>query len=104
MKSTTKDPLESKLEHLSFQVAQLTEIIRDLKDPGVKYVLTVEELAQRWSLCPEAVRRLVREKRLRPLREFRPYRFTLEEIRSFESGDKPRFGSYASTSKKGGRR
>jgi len=99
--ATSKDPLEAKLEHLSFQVAQLTEVVRDLKEPGVKYVLTVEELAQRWGLCAEAIRRLVREKQLRPLREFRPYRFTLDEIRSFESNEKPR---YATAGRRGGRR
>ena len=91
---------EDKLDYLTQQVASLKTLVLSLKEPGPKYVLTVEELANRWNLSPEGIRRLVRDKQIRPLREFRPFRFTLKDIRDFEDNDTPRLRGME---RKGGR-
>lgn len=97
------NPIDDKLDTLSRQIATLSELVASLNDPAVKFTLTVEELAQRWSLGPEAIRRLVRRKELRPLRDFKPFRFTLKEIRDFEDAESPRTYGLQSR-RKGGRK
>jgi nucleotidyltransferase/DNA polymerase involved in DNA repair len=99
----TQTRIEAKLDHLSRQVATLSELVSSRNTPATKCTLMVEELAERWSLCPEAVRRLVRDKQLRPLRDFRPYRFTLKEVLDFEENDTPRMRGHGSK-RKGGRK
>jgi hypothetical protein len=99
----TQTRIEAKLDTLSRQVATLSELVSSQSTPAAKCTLTVEELAHRWSLCPEAVRRLVRDKQLRPLRDFRPFRFTLKEILDFENNDAPRMRGLGSK-RKGGRK
>ncbi len=101
--TNTQDPLEQKIDYLTRKVVALAEQVQALRDPAVKFTFTVEELAARWSLSAEAVRRLVRDKQLRPLREFRPFRFTLKEVRDFEDSDAPRLRGLESR-RKGGRR
>lgn len=89
MNAKVPDPLHQQVHDLSRQVEQLCEILVSQKTPDNKFCLTVEELAQRWALSHEAIRRLVRDKRLRPLRGFRPFRFTMDEIHAYErSGDR----------------
>ena len=99
----TQTRIEAKLDHLSRQVATLSELVSSRNTPATKCTLTVEELAERGSLCPEAVRRLVRDKQLRPLRDFRPYRFTLKEVLDFENNDTLRVRGVGSK-RKGGRK
>ncbi|MBC2593753.1 helix-turn-helix domain-containing protein [Ruficoccus amylovorans] len=99
----TQTRIEAKLDHLSRQVATLSELVSSQHTPATKCTLMVEELAERWSLCPEAVRRLVRDKQLRSLRDFRPYRFTLKEVLDFENNDAPRMRGLGSK-RKGGRK
>jgi hypothetical protein len=78
---------DEQIEALARQIRELGEILIKQLHPEHKFCLTVEELAQRWILSPEAVRRLVRAKELKPLRGFRPFRFTLDEIRRYEQQD-----------------
>ncbi len=79
--------VEEKIDTLTRRLEELTELTASRREPYHKFCLTVEELAERWALCPEAVRRLIREKKLRPLRGFRPFRITLDEIKRYESLD-----------------
>lgn len=58
-----------------------------LDQPQLKAVFTVEELAARWCTHPESIRRLIREKQIKPLRRFRPFRITYDEIRRYETFD-----------------
>lgn len=50
---------------------------------------TTEQLANRWGKNPETVRRLVRQKMLRPIRGLgcRPYQFHICDILEFERKD-----------------
>lgn len=50
---------------------------------------TTDELASRWGKNPETVRRLVRQKMLRPIRGLgcRPYQFHICDILEFERKD-----------------
>jgi hypothetical protein len=77
--------LEDQLARISRQLEEITDLTLRQREPSLKNCLTVEELAERWALCPEAVRRLIREKKLKPLRGFRPFRITLDEIRRYEA-------------------
>jgi hypothetical protein len=77
--------LDEKLDALTRRIDELGQLITSKQTPELKFCLTVEELSSRWALGPEAVRRLVRSKELRPLRGFRPFRFTMEEVRRYEA-------------------
>jgi len=78
--------LEEKIDSLSRQLTELGEyVLKTQHHPEHRFCLTVEELAERWALCPEAIRRLIRAKNLKPLRGFRPFRITLDEIRRYEA-------------------
>lgn len=79
--------LEQKIDQLSRQVKDLSEIISTELNPQNKFCLSVEELAQRWDVSVERVRRLVRDKKLKPMRGLGKHRFTLDEIRRFENAD-----------------
>ncbi len=85
MNTNTQPTLDEKLDALTRRIDELGQIISSRQTPELKFCLTVEELASRWALGPEAVRRLVRSKELRPLRGFRPFRFTMEEVRRYEA-------------------
>jgi len=56
-------------------------------EASLKAVYFVHELAERWHLHPESIRRLIRERKLKPLRGFRPFRITYDEIRRYETHD-----------------
>lgn len=58
-----------------------------LPEPPLKAVFTVDELAARWCLHPETIRRMIRDKKIKTLRGFRPFRVTFEEIRRYETFD-----------------
>ena len=77
--------VEEQLTRIARQIEDLTVLTIRQREPGLKNCLTAEELAERWALCPEAVRRLIRDKKLKPLRGFRPFRITLDEIRRYEA-------------------
>ena len=79
--------LEQKIDQLSRQVQDLGEIISSELNPQNKFCLSVEELAQRWDVSIELIRRLVRDKKLKPMRGLGKHRFTLDEIRRFETKD-----------------
>jgi DNA-binding transcriptional regulator YhcF (GntR family) len=79
--------LEQKIDQLSRQVKDLSEIISAELNPQNKFCLSVEELAQRWDVSVERIRRLVRDKKLKPMRGLGKHRFTLDEIRRFENAD-----------------
>ncbi len=85
MNTNTQPTLDEKLDALTRRIDELGQLITSRQTPELKFCLTVEELASRWALGPEAVRRLVRSKELRPLRGFRPFRFTMEEVRRYEA-------------------
>ena len=85
MNTNTQPTLDEKLDALTRRIDELGQLITSRQAPELKFCLTVEELASRWALGPEAVRRLVRNKELRPLRGFRPFRFTMEEVRRYEA-------------------
>lgn len=80
--------LEQKIDQLSRQVKDLSEIIFSEINPQNKFCLSVEEVAGRWDVCNEQVRRLVRDRKLKPMRGLGRYRFTLDEIRRFENADR----------------
>lgn len=63
--------------------------IETIRPGGLKAVYTVQELAERWCAHPESIRRLIREKQIKTLRGFRPFRITFDEIRRYESFDSP---------------
>lgn len=73
------------LTTLSQQIRELSELL--IKSPcgAQKHCLTVEDLAARWMLNTETVRRLVRDGKLNPLHSVRPFRFTLAEVHRFEA-------------------
>ena len=54
---------------------------------SLKFVFTVSELAERWAVSDESIRRLIRERRLRPLQKFRPFRISMDEVRRYETYD-----------------
>jgi hypothetical protein len=94
--TNTQPTLDEKLDALTRRIDELGLLITSRQTPELKFCLTVEELSSRWALGPEAVRRLVRNKELRPLRGFRPFRFTMEEVRRYEA-------QTSSSARKGGR-
>ncbi len=59
----------------------------DIAEPSLKAVFTVPELAERWCTCEESIRRLIRDKEIKPLRGFRPFRIPFDEIRKYETYD-----------------
>jgi hypothetical protein len=77
--------LEKKIDQLSLQVKELGEIITSELNPQNKFCLNTEELALRWDVSIERIRRLVREKKIKPMRGLGQHRFTLDEIRRFEN-------------------
>lgn len=79
--------LEQKIDQLSRQVKDLSDIISSELNPQNKFCLSVEELAQRWDVSIERIRRLARDKKLKPMRGLGKHRFTLDEIRRFENAD-----------------
>ncbi len=87
MQTQTPATLEEKINSLSRQLEDLTALVLAQREPSLKFCLTVEELAERWALGPEAVRRLIRARHLKPLRGFRPFRITLDEIKRYEALD-----------------
>jgi len=94
--TNTQPTLDEKLDALTRRIDELGKLITSRQTPELKFCLTVDELASRWALGPEAVRRLVRSKELRPLRGFRPFRFTMEEVRRYEA-------QTSNSARKGGR-
>lgn len=68
-------------------ISQDTVEQRRLTTTSLKAVYTVQELADRWCTHPESIRRLIRDKQLKVLRGFRPFRITFEEIRRYETFD-----------------
>lgn len=52
-----------------------------------KAVYSVAELAERWRVHPESIRRLIRDRKLKTLTGFRPYRITFDEVRRYECLD-----------------
>lgn len=73
--------------------------------PAYKAVYSVAELGERWQIHPESIRRLIRDKKLKTLSGFRPYRITFDEVRRYECQDEAaemRAGYIAR--RKGGRR
>lgn len=79
--------LEQQIKRLSHQINELSEMISRELNPHNKFCLSVEELAQRWDVSSERIRRLVRDKKLKPMRGLGKHRFTLDEIRRFENAD-----------------
>jgi excisionase family DNA binding protein len=79
--------LEQKIDQLSRQVRDLSEIISSEINPQNKFCLSVEELAHRWDVSVERIRRLVRDRQLKAMRALGRHRFTLDEIRRFENAD-----------------
>lgn len=77
--------VDEKIDHLVRQVDKLGHLLSVKTTSDLKHCYTVEELARRWDLCPEAIRRLIRAKQLKPLRGFRPFRITLDEIKRYEA-------------------
>lgn len=59
----------------------------DNAQPSLKFAYSVAEVAERWDLSEESIRRLIRNRTLRTLRGFRPFRITLDEIRRYETYD-----------------
>lgn len=101
----TNTTLDERFERLARQLDDLSRLVLAQREPERKFCLTVEELAERWALGPEAVRRLVRARQLKPLRGFRPFRFTLDEIKRYEALDERLdTRSLLSAPKRGGRR
>lgn len=87
MSDNANSTLEKRIDQLARRIQELGEILSKQFHPEQKFCLTANELAERWELGPEAIRRLVRSKQLRPLRGFRPFRFTMDEIRRYEQRD-----------------
>lgn len=80
MQNYTHSPQKPELGTVSTFPGSLTE-------PILKAVFTVDELAARWCLHPETIRRMIRGKKIKTLRGFRPFRVTFEEIRRYETFD-----------------
>lgn len=59
--------------------------MNDQKPPLGPAVYSVAEVADRWQVHPETVRRLIRERELKPLPSLRPYRITYDEVRRYET-------------------
>ena len=78
----------------------------DQKHPTLLAVYSVTELADRWQVHPESIRRLIRDKKLKTLSGFRPYRITFDEVRRYECLDEASEirAEYVARRKKGGRR
>jgi hypothetical protein len=57
----------------------------ELIQPRIQAVFAVAELAERWRVHPESIRKLIRRRELKPLRAFRPYRITYDEVRRYET-------------------
>lgn len=70
---------------------EITDKIARFPEPvpesNLKAVFTVAELAERWCAHPESVRRLIRDKQIKPLRGFRPFRIPYDEVRRYEAPD-----------------
>ena len=77
-----------------------------LSSPPIKACFFVGELADRWQVHPESIRRLIRDKKLKTLSGFRPYRITYDEVRRYECLDEASEmrTEYMARRKKGGRR
>lgn len=85
MSTSEEAPLETKIDRLIQQIGDLEHILLAERDPSIRHCLSAEELAQRWGLGTESVRRLIRTRQLKPLRGFRPFRITLDEIKRYEA-------------------
>ncbi len=83
--SVLAEELPALIAGLSEKLDRVFELLDSPANQGLKHCYTVEELGQRWDLCPEAIRRLIRAKQLKPLRGFRPFRITLDEIKRYEA-------------------
>ena len=79
--------LEEKIDHLTRQVQELGELVLRHAMPEQKFCLGVEELARRWDVHAELIRRLVRDRKLKAMRGLGKHRFTIDEIRRFETHD-----------------
>lgn len=76
-----------------------------LPAPAVKACFFVGELAERWQVHPESIRRLIRDRKLKTLTGFRPYRITFDEVRRYECLDEAaEVRAEYMTRRKGGRR
>ena len=74
--------------------------------PTYQAVYSVAELAERWNVHSESIRRLIRDKKLKTLSGFRPYRITYDEVRRYECLDEASEirTEYIARRKKGDRR
>jgi hypothetical protein len=81
---------DTRIDELRTQVASLTEQLRALLGAATppRMVLTVPELAFRWSLSIETVRRMIRRGELATVRNQAPYAIALAEVYRFESGSR----------------
>ncbi len=95
--------LDEKINELLTQVSELRELLEKRPDASPKATLTVSELAERWSLCEESVRLLIRQKKIKPLRGFRPYIITMDEVRRYEVGAEEAAQRAQARAAKGGR-
>lgn len=62
-----------------------SSVLFESRKPAIQAVYSVAELAERWRVHPESVRILIRRRELKPLRAFRPYRITYDEVRRYET-------------------
>ncbi len=79
---------DTRIDELRSQVASLTEQLRSLLGAAIppRMVVTVPELAFRWSLSIETIRRMIRRGDLASVRGQAPYAIALSEVYRFESG------------------
>ena len=79
---------DSQIAALTVQVAWLTEQLQAHLRPVVptKMVLTVPELATRWGMSIETIRRMIRRGELATVRSHAPYAIALAEVYRFERG------------------
>ena len=79
---------DTRIDELRTQVASLTEQLRSLLGAAIpqRMVVTVPELAFRWSLSIETIRRMIRRGELATVRSQAPYAITLAEVYRFEHG------------------
>jgi hypothetical protein len=79
---------DTRIDELRTQVASLTEQVRSLLGSAIppRMVVTVPELAFRWSLSIETIRRMIRRGEMASVRGHAPYAISLAEVYRIESG------------------
>ena len=87
MAKPTQPTLEERVQDLAEQITQLCNTLAASREQSPRVCFSVEEVAKRWGVAGGRVRRLIRDKHLKPLRGFRPFRITLDEIRRYEALD-----------------